>query len=170
MLGHLRHSETAFPSAAFWWKETKTSHRGLSQVNMVGVWPAEHHWRLESPELQLLCVCWRCHDGTVDTRSGKPFTPLLEDLRQTVVDIPVSRNRLFVLKQYGGNVAECYKETCYHLFWSTSVSFEFHRWVLIWEDPQRQLLLHLRVILVYPGFVSCYNVPNARRPSSVQFS
>ena len=41
MLGHLRRSETAFPSPAFWWKGTKTSHR----VNMVSGWPAEHHWR-----------------------------------------------------------------------------------------------------------------------------
>ena len=31
-------------------------------------------------------------------------------------------------------------------------------------------LLRLGVVLVYPGFVSCYDVPNARRPSSVKFS
>ena len=40
---------------------------------------------------------------TRDTRSGTPFTPSLEDFRQTVVDISVSRNRLSVLKRYGGN-------------------------------------------------------------------
>ena len=42
-----------------------------------------------------------------------------------MVDIPVSRNRLTVLKRYGGNVADFCKETRYHLFGSTSVSFEF---------------------------------------------
>ena len=31
------------------------------------------------------------------------------------------------------------------------------------------MLLHLGIVLVYPGFVYCYNVPNARRPSSVNF-
>ena len=71
MLGHLRRSETAFPSAAFWRKGTKTSHRGLSQVNMGGGWPVEHYWRLECPELQLLCARWHCHDGAVD--HGHPF-------------------------------------------------------------------------------------------------
>ena len=90
--------------------------------------------------------------------------------RQTVVDISVSRNRPSVLKRYGGNVAEFCKEPGYHLFGNTSVSFEFHRWVLIWEDPHRRLLLRLRVVLVYPGFVSCYDAPNVRRPSSVKFS
>ena len=67
-----------------------------------------------------------------------------------MVDIPVSRNRLSVPKQYGGNVGEFCKETRYHLFGSTSVSFEFHGWVLIWEDPHRRLLLRLGVVLVYP--------------------
>ena len=66
MLGHLQRSETAFPSAAFWRKGTKTSQRGLSQMNRVGGRPAEHHWWLESPELQLLCPRWHCHDGVVD--------------------------------------------------------------------------------------------------------
>ena len=50
-----------------------------------------------------------------------------------LVDIPVSRTCLSVLKRYDGKVAEFCKETRYHLFGSTSVSFEFHRWVLIWE-------------------------------------
>ena len=49
-------------------------------------------------------------------------------------------------------------------------NLKFNRWVLIWEDPHRQLLLRLGVVLVYPGFVSCYDVPKARRPSSVKFS
>ena len=71
MLRHLWQSETAFPSAAIWRKGTKTSHRGLSQVNRVGGWPDEHHWRLQSPELQLLCPGWHCHDGAVD--SGHPL-------------------------------------------------------------------------------------------------
>ena len=71
MLRDLWHSETAFPSAAFWQKGAKTSHRGLSQVNMVGGWPAEHHWWLDSPESQLLCTRWHCHDGAVD--HGHPF-------------------------------------------------------------------------------------------------
>ena len=44
---------------------------GLSQVNMVGGWPAEHHWRLESPELRPLCARLHCHDGAVD--HGHPF-------------------------------------------------------------------------------------------------
>ena len=43
-----------------------------------------------------------------------------------MVDIPVSRNCLSILKQYGSNVAEFCKETRYHLFGSTSLSFEFH--------------------------------------------
>ena len=33
---------------------------------MVGGLPAEHHWWLESPGLQLLCARWHCHDGAVD--------------------------------------------------------------------------------------------------------
>ena len=70
-LKNVRRSETAFHSAAFWWKGTKTSHRGLNQVNMVGGWPAEHHWRLESPELQLLSARWHCHDRAAD--HGHPF-------------------------------------------------------------------------------------------------
>ena len=86
-----------------------------------------------------------------------------------MVCIPVGRNRLSVLKRYGGNVAEFCKETHCHLFESTSVSFEFHRWVLIWEYPHRRLLLCLGVVLVYPGSVSCYDVLNTRRPSSVKF-
>ena len=71
----------------------------------------------------------------MDNRSGTPFTPCrcLEDFRQTVINIAVSRNRLSVLKWYGGNVAEFCKETRYHLFGSTSVSFQFHWWVLIWD-------------------------------------
>ena len=106
----------------------------------------------------------------MDTGSGTPFTPCLEDFRQTVVDIPVSCNRLFVLKRYGGNVAEFCLQTLYHLFGKASVSFEFHWWVLIWEVPHLRLLPRLGVVLVYPGFVSCYDVPNARRLSSVKFS
>ena len=47
---------------------------------------------------------------TTDTCSRTPFTQCLEDFRQTMVDIPVSRNRLSVLKWYGGNVAEFSKE------------------------------------------------------------
>ena len=53
---------------------------------------------------------------TTDTGSVSPFTPCLEGFKQTVVDIPVSRNRLSVLKWYGGNVAGFCKETRYHLF------------------------------------------------------
>ena len=63
-----------------------------------------------------------------------PCTPSLEDFRHAGVDIPVNRNRLSVLKQYGGNVGDFCKETRYYLFGSTSVSFEFRMWVLIWED------------------------------------
>ena len=107
---------------------------------------------------------------TADTRSGTPFTPCMEDFRQTVVDISVSRNRLSVLKRYCGNMAEVCKDTRYHLFGSIFVSVEFHRWVLIWEDSHRRLLLRLGVVLVYPGCVSCYDAPDARRPSSVKFS
>ena len=106
---------------------------------------------------------------TTDTRTGMPFTPRLDDLRRTVVDISVSRNSLSVLKLYGGNVAGFCKETRYHSFGSTSVSFEFHRWILMWEDPHRRLLLRLGFVLAHPGFVCCYDVPNARRPSSVKF-
>ena len=69
--GIFAQSETAFPSAAIWRKGTKTSHRGLSQVNRVGGWPDEHHWRLQSQELQLLCPGWHCHDGAVD--NGHPL-------------------------------------------------------------------------------------------------
>ena len=87
-----------------------------------------------------------------------------------MVDIPVRLNCLSVLRRYDGNVAKFCKETRYHLFGSTSVSFEFHMWVLIWEDPHCLLLLRLGVVLVYPGFDSCCDVPNARRPYSVKFS
>ena len=87
-----------------------------------------------------------------------------------MVDIAVSRNGLSVLKRHDGNVTDFCKETLYHLFGNIFVSFEYHRWVLIWKDPHRRLLLFLGVILVYPGFISCYDVPNTRRPSSVKFS
>ena len=72
MLGHIWRSETDFPSAAFWLKGTRSSHKGLGQVNVAGRWPAKHRLRLESPELQLLCACALCacalafHDGAVD--------------------------------------------------------------------------------------------------------
>ena len=98
----------------------------------------------------------------MDTRSRTPFTPHLENFRQTMVDTPVSRNRLSVLKLYGGTAAEFYKETRYQLFGSTSVSFEFHRWVLIWEDPHRQLLLRLGVVLVYTQVSSPVMMSQAR--------
>ena len=49
-------------------------------MNMVGGWSAEHHWRPDSPELQLLCARWHCHDGAVGQ----------EDFRKTVIDIPVT--------------------------------------------------------------------------------
>ena len=62
---------------------------------------------------------------TTDTRSGTPFTPCLEDFRQTVVDTPVSRNRISALKRYGGNAAEVCKEICYHLFGSTLFLLNF---------------------------------------------
>ena len=52
---------------------------------------------------------------TTDTRLGTLFAPCLEDFRQTVDDIPVSRSRLSVLQPYGGNVVEFCKETRYHL-------------------------------------------------------
>ena len=90
----------------------------------------------------------------MDTRLGTPFAPCLEDCRQTVIDIPVSRNRFSSLNRYGGNVAEFCKETRYQFFGSTSVSLEFHRWVIIWEDPYRRLLFRLGVVLVYLDFVS----------------
>ena len=106
---------------------------------------------------------------TTNTRSGTPFTPCLEDFRQRVVDISVSRNRLSVLKRYGGNVAEFCKETHYCLFESTSVSFEFHMWVLIWEDPHCRLVLRLGVVLVNQCFVFCYDVPKARGPPPSNF-
>ena len=70
MLRHLLRSETAFLSAAFWRKGTKTSHSGLSRVNMVGGWPAEHHCQLDSPDLQLQCARRHCHDGAVDCPVG----------------------------------------------------------------------------------------------------
>ena len=66
--------------------------------------------------LQLLCVLWHCHDGAVDHLHPFGDAVCIEDFRQTVVDIPVSRNRLSVLKRYGDNVAEFCKETRYHLF------------------------------------------------------
>ena len=61
----------------------------------------------------------------MDTRSWTHFTPSLEDFTQTVVNIPVRRNRLSVLERYGGNVAEFCQKTRYHLFGSTSVSLNF---------------------------------------------
>ena len=85
----------------------------------------------------------------MDTGSGTQFTPCLEDFRQTVVDIPVSRNRLFVLKRYGGNVAEFCLQTLYNLFGKAS---EFHWWVLIWEVPHLRLLPRLGCTSPhYPG-------------------
>ena len=169
MIRHLRRSETAFNSAAFWWKGTKTSHRGLSQVTLVGGWPAEHHWRLESPQLKLLCACWHCHDGAVD--HGLPFG-------DAVYTMP---GRFFT--NSGWYASQPWPSFCPQAVWwqhgqilqinmfgSTSVSFESHWSVLIWEDPNCQQLLRLGVVLVYPGFVSCYYVPNARRPSYVKFS
>ena len=134
---------------------------GKSQVNMVGGWPAEHRWWPDSPELQLLCARWHCHDGAVD--HGHAFEDTvytmpgrLNKFRQMEVDIPVSHNSLSVLKGYGVSMAEFCKETRYHLFGSASVSFEFHRWILIWEDPHHRLLLRLGVVLVYPGFFSFF--------------
>ena len=74
LLGHHRRCETAFPSAAIWRKGTKTSHRWLSQVNRVGGWPDEHHWQLQSLELQLLCLRWHCHDGAVHPFGDAVYT------------------------------------------------------------------------------------------------
>ena len=42
--------------------------------------------------------------------------------------------------------------------------------LLNFTDPCRWLLLCLGVVLAYLYFVSCFDVPNARRPSSVKFS
>ena len=70
-----------------------------------------------------------------------------------MVEIPVSHNRLSVFKRYGGNVAEFCNETRYYLFGSTSVSFEFQKWV-IWEDPHRQLLLPDKIVMI--SFISAY--------------
>ena len=101
-----------------------------------------------------MCARWHCHGGAVGHRHP------LEDavyimpgrLKETVVDIPVSRNRLSVLKRHGGYVAECCKETRYHLFGSTSVSFQFHRWVLIWEDPHPSTAASSRGCIGIPRF------------------
>ena len=119
----------------------------------------------------MLCALWHCHDGAVDHLHPfrDPFTPCLEDFRQTVDDMSVSRNRLSVLKRYGGKVAEFCKETRYRLFESSSVSFGFHRWVLIWEDPHRRLVLRLGDVLVNPCFAFCYDVPKARKPPPSNF-
>ena len=93
---------------------------------------------------------------TTVIRTGTQFAPCLEDFRQTVIDTPVNRSCRSVLKRRGGNVAGFGKETCYHFFRNTFVSLDAHKWVLIWEDPHRRLLFRLGVVLVYPGFVSCW--------------
>ena len=46
----------------------------------------------------------------------------------------------------------------------------FADWLSSGKAPHRRLLLRLGVVLVYPCSVSCYNVPNARRPSAVKLS
>ena len=94
--------------------------------------------------------------STTDTCSRMPFAPCQEVCRQIVVDIPVSHSSLSVLKRYCGNMAGFWKENMLSFAWKyICFSFEFHRWVLLWEDPHRLLLLHLKVVLVSPPFVSC---------------
>ena len=70
-------SKNARASSAFWncfpficllTEGNKNQSQGLSQMNMVGGRPAEHHWRLKSQELQPLCAHWHCHDGAVGNR------------------------------------------------------------------------------------------------------
>ena len=172
MLRHLRPSETAFPSAAFWRKGTKTSHRGLSQVNMVGGWPAEHHWWLQCLVFQLLCARWHCHDGTVDHG---------HQLGDAVYTMPgrqwfTYQSALTVFLSLSGmlatwpNFAKKHSIICLEailFLLNFTAGFSSGK---AWEYPQRQLLLPLGVVLVHPGFVSCYDVLNARRPSSVTFS
>ena len=53
-----------------------------------------------------------------------------------------------------------------HLFRSTSVSFEFCMWALIWEDHAADCCLMSGVVLIYPGYVYCCHVQNGRGLSS----
>ena len=129
MLEHLWRSETAFPSVASYRKWTKTSHRWLKHVTMVGSWQAEHYWRLESAFFRY-CAC----AGIVNKkqlvkniRSGTLFAPCPEEILQTVIDMYVRGCHFSILKQYGDKVAQLCKDTCRQIFFSTLISLDFAR-------------------------------------------
>ena len=69
------------------------------------------------------------------------LAPLLEDLGQAVLDIPIRVDRLPVLERYDGCMAIFREEACQHLCCNTLRSLELHRWGLTWENPHSQLLL-----------------------------
>ena len=53
------------------------------------------------------------------------------------------------------------------------LSFVWKHFCFFWisqVDSHCRLLLRLGVVLVFPGFFSCYDDPNPRRPSSVKLS
>ena len=110
--GHLQYSEIAFFSTASRPKRNSTSHRGLSQVSTMDGWPAEHHWQLKSPELQLICALtlswWSSRLRTLFRgrrlhHAWKTLGKQLFTYRSAVA--------VFLSVWYGGNVAGFCRET-----------------------------------------------------------
>ena len=135
------------------------------------------------PELQPVCASWNCHDKVADhehpscdtmpgrrqTNNGWPYQssvtafPSSSSLASTWSDFAKKKktqtNKQNKNKQTNKQTKKNKKQNPHAVIRLAALLFRLNsRWVLIWEDPQCRLLLRLGVVLVFPGYVSCYDV------------
>ena len=162
---HLQGSGTLSPVTASLWMEAKNSYTGPGLVSTADEWPDSCCFRPGSREWQPQRGIVVVEQQALGSTVWAALAPLLGDLVQVVVDIPIGVDCPPVLKRYGGCMD---REARHHLLYNTLRLFEFHMWGLTCEDPHTRLLLCFGFVLKDLCFITSYNVPDMTKSSSLE--
>ena len=101
-------------------------------------------------------------------RSWMQVLPLSDHLRKTFINVPVCSNRTLTFQYNCLNMTCSGEERCHHFFSCTSTSTNFCWWIFSLKTSHTGLLFCFGIIMIYPRFITCYNVENIFAPPSVK--
>ena len=137
------------------WKHEKVT---WSQVGTVG-WVREFLNQIFGEKIFGLVgpACWRVVMVKQETTQTSPLAmrhDCIQDLGQTVLDIPVGSDYALRILYHNDHMTSAGHENGDHLLRCTALPSELDWWCYTCRGPLHRLLLHLRVETVYPGLVT----------------
>ena len=118
---HLRRSQTGYPSVVYSLLGPGRSRRKRGLANTMGAAAAAPRCHWGSQPLLRLCAHWKARES----RLWASLAPDFEDLRETVLHVPVRSDCPSVLKRNSGDMARFSEETGNHFLLCAAWSFYF---------------------------------------------